>query len=204
MRVPRPKPAERVVSLRPEAEVSDRDLVIRARGGDRFAADVLVRRHLPAVAATVARLLGDPVEAEDVVQDTIVSALTELDDLRDPGAFRGWLLRVAVHKVHRRFRRRKLLRFLGLGRDGSEVGLADLASEDATPEQHAELVLLDRVLGTLPAGDRIAWSLRCVEGMRLDDVASAIGCSLATAKRRISAAERVIRAHVALETGVRR
>jgi RNA polymerase sigma-70 factor (ECF subfamily) len=184
-------------------ERSDAALVERARRGDRFALDALVRRHLPAVAAMVARLLGDPVEAEDVVQDTMAAAFADLAALREPSAFRPWLLRVAVHKVHRRFRRRKVLRFLGIGGE-PETGLAELASEDATQEQHAELVLLDRMLGTLPVGERIAWSLRCVEGLSLDEVAVACGCSLATAKRRIQAADRVIRAHVAIDAPMRR
>jgi RNA polymerase sigma-70 factor (ECF subfamily) len=43
---------------------------------------------------------------------------------------------------------------------------------------------------------RIAWTLRMVEGLELAEVASACGCSLATAKRRIAAAEVVVRAHI--------
>jgi RNA polymerase sigma-70 factor (ECF subfamily) len=198
VRVIRPRATSSVVPLRPEAEVSDGDLVERARQGDRFALDALVRRHLPAVAGTVARLLGDPTEAEDVVQDTMAAAVAELAALREPQAFRAWLLRMAVNKVHRRFRRRKWLRFLGLGAE-PEGGLADLAAVEASQEQQAELVLLDRVLATLAVNDRVAWSLRCVEGLQLDEVAAACDCSLATAKRRILAADRVIRAHVAIE-----
>lgn len=194
----RSKTSALVVPLRAETEVSDGVLVDRARDGDRFALDQLVRRHLPAVAGMVGRLLGDAVEAEDVVQDTMASALADLATLREPQAFHAWLLRVAVNKVHRRFRRRKLLRFLGIGGE-PESGLADLASEDATQEQHAELVLLDRMLRSLPVAERIAWSLRCVEGLPLDEVAAACGCSLATAKRRIVSADQRIRAHVAIE-----
>lgn len=194
----RPRHAD-VVTLPRDAETPDHELVVRARGGDRFAEDVLVRRHLPALASTVTRLLGDPIEAEDVVQDTVAAALAELADLREPAAFRGWLLRMAVHKVHRRFRKRKLLRMLGLGGEDPGAGLAELAAHDASPEQRAELVLLDRVLATLSPDERIAWSLRCIEGLQLDEVATACGCSLATAKRRILAADRAVRAHVAVE-----
>ncbi|MGH7439658.1 MAG: sigma factor-like helix-turn-helix DNA-binding protein [Polyangiaceae bacterium] len=48
------------------------------------------------------------------------------------------------------------------------------------------------MLGTLPTDDRIAWLLRHVQGERLQDVALACGCSLATAKRRIAAAQQVV------------
>lgn len=188
----------RVVALARDAETPDAELVMRARGGDRFASDVLVRRHLPDVAGLVARLLGDRAEAEDVVQDTFAAALAELSSLREPSAFRGWLMRSAVNKVHRRFRRRRLLRWLGLDR-GDHDGLADLASAEASQEQRAELVMLDRSLSTLAPNERIAWCLRHVEGMQLEEVAAACATSLATIKRRIAAADAVVRDHVSME-----
>lgn len=188
----------RVVPLRRDDPIADAELVERVRAGDRWAEETLFRRHFGAVVRTVSRLLGDPHEAEDVVQETFASAIVDLGSLRQPAAFRGWLLQIAVRLVHRRFRRRKLLRALGLDAGEPEGGLSELASSDASPEQRAELVLLDRVLSRLPAASRIAWSLRCVEGMQLEDVAAACGCSLATAKRRIAAADEVVRAHVAI------
>lgn len=197
-----PQAIRRVVALPRDVDVSDAELVVRVRGGDRFAEDILVRRHLPGVAATVARLLGDRHEAEDVVQDAFAAAHAELKNLREPSAFRGWVLQMAVRKVHRRFRKRKLLRFLGLA-SGEPEGLSELAGAEATQEQRAELVFLDRALGLLAAADRVAWSLRYVEGMQLDEVADHCGCSLATAKRRIAAADVVVRKHAALDTDER-
>jgi RNA polymerase sigma-70 factor, ECF subfamily len=192
--------AHNVVPLRRDQGIADEELVRRARAGEAWAKDAIVRRYFVAVAGTVARLLGRVHEAEDVVQDSFAAALEDLDDLRDPGALRGWLIQIAVRKVHRRFRKRRLLRLLGLDR-GDDQGLADLAADSASPEHRAELVLLDAALQKLAAVDRIAWTLRYVEGMPLQDVAQSAGCSLATAKRRIAAADRVVRAHVAIEGG---
>lgn len=171
--------------------ISDEILVERALDGDEWAEEAIYRRHVDAVMAMVVRLLGDRTEAEDVVQDTFVSALEELADLRDPAALGGWLRRVAVRKVHRRFRQRKLRRVLGLDRSVDELGLEGMA-EDAPPDVRAELALLDRVLRRMPAPDRIAWTLRYVEGFSLAEVADLSDCSLATAKRRIAAAARRI------------
>lgn len=186
------------MSLRDEP-VSDAELVARVRSGDRWAEQTLFLRHFSAVAGTVARLLGDVAEAEDVVQDTFAAALVELGHLRDPSAFRAWLVQIAVRKVHRRFRRRRLARIFGLEAGEPEGGIAELAAETASSEQRAELMLLDRVLRTLAPADRIAWSLRYIEGQLLEEVASSCGCSLATAKRRIAAADTIVRAHVGLE-----
>lgn len=185
--------------MRDDAELADAVLVRRALDGDRWAEGLLVRRHFAGVAGTVARLLGDLDEAQDVVQETFAAALAELAHLREPAALRAWLMQIAVRKVHRRFRRRKLLRVFGLRAAESESRLAELASSAASPEQHAELALLDGALSWLAAADRIAWTLRRVEGMRIEDVALSCRCSLATAKRRIAAADRVVRAHVALD-----
>jgi RNA polymerase sigma-70 factor (ECF subfamily) len=50
-------------------------------------------------------------------------------------------------------------------------------------------------LQTLPASDRIAWTLRFIERQRLETVAELMSCSLATAKRRILRAQRFIMSH---------
>ena len=63
------------------------------------------------------------------------------------------------------------------------------ARPDTTPELRAELGLLSRALERISAGERIAWMLRHVEGLSLEEVAQECDCSLATAKRRISSAQ---------------
>lgn len=180
-------------------EPEDAVLVGRALDGDRWAEEALYRRHVDAVAAMAARLLGRRAEAEDVVQDTFVVVLEQLGDLREPRQFRSWLLKVAVHQAHRRFRRRRLRKALGLDRQIDDTRLAVLAKSGNDPEVVSELARLDAALARLPAQPRIAWMLRYVEGMRLAEVASACGCSLATAKRRIARADARVRAHVAPE-----
>ncbi|MCC7540324.1 MAG: RNA polymerase sigma factor [Deltaproteobacteria bacterium] len=175
---------------------TDAELVAAARRGERAAEEAIYKRHVRAVAGVAARLLGGRQDVDDVVQDTFVDVLDELDDLQDPAALRGWILRIAVHKVHRRFRRRKLLRALGLWRGGDDETLAAQASNAATSEQRAELALLTQVLDRVPARERTAWVLRHVEGHPLEDVAAACDCSLATVKRWIAAADVVVRAHV--------
>lgn len=189
-----PLPSVAAVTRLDRGEHSDEELVVRARGGDRWASQELFRRHVGPVAATATRLLGDPVAAEDVVQEAFAIALEKLATLRDPPAFRSWIVQIAVSQVHRVFRRRRFLRFFG-----PELGpgsLAYLVSTDASPETRAELELLDRELRRLPAEQRIAWMLRHVEGLELREVAEACDCSLATAKRRIDGAHARIRRHV--------
>ena len=176
--------------------VSDADLVLRARGGDSFGREVLYRRHAAYLLGMTARLLANRGEAEEVVQDTFVRAFVRLGSLRDPAAVRGWLAQIAVSLVGHRLRRARLSRMLGLDRGAPDATLLALAAPGAAPDERAELAMLDRTLGRIPADQRIAWMLRRVEGLELTEVASACGCSLATAKRRIAGVDALVARHV--------
>ncbi|MGE0791412.1 MAG: RNA polymerase sigma factor [Sandaracinaceae bacterium] len=166
--------------------IADADLVIRARGGDRAAEDLLYRRHAPAVARTVVRLAGSKQDAEDIVHDAFVSAFSQLGRLREPAAFKGWLTQIAITYVRRSIRRTRLRRALGLLPATDDACLERLASRDLSPERRADLAVIDSILARTAADDRIAWSLRMIEGQKLEEVAELTGCSLATAKRRIA------------------
>ena len=179
----------------PRAPLDDAALVAEARAGRAWAEQRLYERHVQAVARTVATLLGRMQDAEDVVQDTFLEALSNLAALENPAAFRGWVLRIAVHKCHRRFRRRKLLRALGLDRGADDATLAALCSPGASAEQHAELGRLDDVLASLPERERTSWLLRHVHGHELSDVARLTGVSLATTKRVLDRAQRRVGDH---------
>jgi RNA polymerase sigma-70 factor (ECF subfamily) len=192
-----------VVAKRAPDEVQDEELVVRALRGETWAKEALFRRHVRAVTGTVIRLLRRKDDAEDIVQETFTIALTELARLRDPQAFEAWVLQIAVRGIYRRLRKQKLLRLLGLDRGTDDATLAMLAQENATQELTAELALLDRVLMKLPADQRLAWMLRNVEGESLERVAEILKCSLATAKRRIRAAQERISAHAGDRGGAR-
>lgn len=170
-------------------EIGDDALVLAARAGDREAEERLVLRHARPLATVAARLLGSRQDAEDVAQEALIDALTGLDRLRDPGAFRSWLTRIAVLRVRQILRRRRIARALGLGAPG------------CSGEIRAELALLDRALDQLSADLRIPWMLRHVEGMELTEVADACGCSLATVKRRVAAADAHVGRHVRIDDG---
>jgi RNA polymerase sigma-70 factor (ECF subfamily) len=178
------------------AEIPDAELVRRAHTGDAHAEEALFRRHAGHVAAMAFRLLGDRCESEDVVQETFLAAIAQLRTRFEPISLRPWLVGIAVHKVHRRFRRRKLQALLGLFRPASDAVLETCAAMETHPDIRAELALLDLALAPLADVDRAAWMLRYVEGYGLEDVARLCRCSLATAKRRIARAQQLVRAHV--------
>jgi RNA polymerase sigma-70 factor (ECF subfamily) len=174
----------------------DRELAERLARGDAWAREALYRKYVSAVWGLALRLTGDRTDAEDVVQDTFAEALRDAAQLRDHGAIRPWLLSVAVHQVHRRFRRRRLLRLLGLDRGVEPQSLDALAARETPPDVVLELRNIAGVLAGLPPKPRIAWTLRYVEGCTLSEVAEYCQCSLATAKRQIVVAQRKLAGHV--------
>ncbi len=190
---------EEPVQLLSAAAVSTADLIERIRRGDVWAEEAFYRRHVAMVRATVRRLQGNSLDAEDVVQDTFVNAFEIWDQLREPEHAKTWLLRIAVRKVQKRFRRRRVLRALGLDQTTDDVTLEALARPGLCSEARAELVLLDAALRVLAPEVRIAWMLRHVEGASLEEVATLCDCSLATVKRRIAVAQEKVSDHLQLE-----
>jgi RNA polymerase sigma-70 factor (ECF subfamily) len=141
------------------------------------------------VVAVATRLLGRDEEVDDLVQDVFLTAMRDLPQLRDPASLRSWLAAITARKAHDRLRRRRIRSFLSLD---AVPNYGQIADDSATPEQKALLARVYEVLDRLPVNDRIAWTLRHIEGQQLEEVAGLCGCSLATAKRRISAAQQHI------------
>jgi RNA polymerase sigma-70 factor, ECF subfamily len=147
------------------------------------------RRYAPYVAKIGMRILGRRDEIDDFVQDVFVSVHRHLDSLREPAALKGWLGKLAVHEATRRLRRRRLRNLLGLH---AAYDYSDVADQAASPEQRALLARIFRALDALPASDRVAFTLRHIEGETMERIAILCACSLSTAKRRVAQAERAL------------
>lgn len=151
--------------------------------------DTVYRRYAPYAAAIAYRLMGRTSEVEDLVQDVFVDVHEGLPKLRHPGALKGWIATITVRKAKRRLKWLAARRMLGLGEVEVDAVLVD---PGAGPEANAHMQQIFRRLEVAPVDERVAWILRHLEGLTLEEVAAAVGCSLATAKRRLRRA----RAHL--------
>jgi RNA polymerase sigma factor (sigma-70 family) len=84
------------------------DMVIAAQRGDRTALDTLLAHYLPLLYNIIGRALNGHADTDDVVQETMLRAVRGLPELRDPGAFRSWLVAVAVRQVRDHLAARKV------------------------------------------------------------------------------------------------
>lgn len=99
-------------------------VVMAARAGDRQALDQLVAECLPLVYNIVGRALNGHADVDDVVQETLLRMVRGLTELRDPGAFRSWLVAITIRQV------RDHVRLRATARDRS----ADLAAAEQIPD----------------------------------------------------------------------
>ena len=165
--------------------------MVAARAGETWAQEALYRRYTEMANRLAYRLLGRDSDVDDLVQDGFVEAFTCLDRLREPDAFVGFLRAILVNRASKLIRRRRLMNRLGL-RSSLAIDLDALVSPSAPADVGAELRKLYRVVESLPAKLRVPLILRRVEGLSLEEVATLTETSLATVKRRLVEADRLL------------
>jgi len=175
----------KVVRLRPGA-LSNQEIVAGLKLGDPKAAEALVDRFGVAIDRRVWRLLGADSEHHDVVQQVYAQILGSIGKLREPEALVDWIGMVTVNVVRNELRSRKYRRIVRLDEDPAR-GKADVAD----PEDQLRLMRAYKILEGMKVDQRILFTMRFIEGAELKEVAAAVGCSLATVKRRIKRARDV-------------
>jgi RNA polymerase sigma-70 factor (ECF subfamily) len=171
---------------------ADAELVRAAAAGDRRACEALYDRHAAHVARVLARILGHDPDLSDLLHDAFMVALRRLAELESPELFRPWLTRIAVFHARNLIRKRTRGRWLRLlsGEDRSEEPM----SEGPHDEVSEALRAVYAVLAKMPVDERIAFTLRRIDGMELGELAAACDVSLSTIKRRLRRAEELFHA----------
>lgn len=177
-----PKPILRVVE-----GVSEADDVLPESD------EAIFERFAPYVARIGLRLLGRESDVDDLIQEVFMAAFRQKHQVRSPLAFKSWLAIIAVRAARRQLRRRRLRVFVGIDTMAPSLELRDTGM---SPERQALLSRVYAVFDQLSVEQRLAWTLRYVEGEKLEQVAEQCGCSLATAKRRIASAHAQIQSEM--------
>lgn len=170
---------------------SDARLVARARAGDARAFEDLVRRHLRAAHAVALGVLADPADAEDVCQDSFLTALERLEECRDPERFVGWLLTIVRNRALNARERRGRQRGEPLEKAAGAVGGDDPERDAERSELRGRLLA---ALGELPPAQREVVLLHDLEGFRHKDIAEVLGTSEGAVRVRLFEARRRLRA----------
>ena len=183
-----PDPAE-------QAEPAWRDelLVAALQSGDELAYESLIERFSPPVYNIIYRLLTDPGESSDVVQDVFIKIFRNINKFRGDCSLKTWVYRIAVNEAynHRRWFSRHRKNEIGL--DGEEEDNQSYASQLADPGfspfdvtlGHEHRQRIEAALDQLKPIFKTAVVLRDIEDLSYEEIAGIMQVSLGTVKTRI-------------------
>jgi RNA polymerase sigma-70 factor (ECF subfamily) len=165
------------------SELTEERLLRRVSDGDLSAVGPLYDRLSPLVFGLAMRTLRDPALAEDVVQDTFVSAwrnAATFDSSR--GSAKGWILAIARHRAIDTIRRRRPTVQLPENDDSGSSPSSDWFDHDAPIVNAADI---RHGLETLPAEQRSAIEMSFLQGLTHPEIAQRTGLPLGTVKSRV-------------------
>ncbi|MEI7436688.1 MAG: sigma-70 family RNA polymerase sigma factor [bacterium] len=181
----------------------DRELIRAAKTGNLAAFEALVSRHERRIYSLAHRLTGSEHDAQDVTQQTFISAVRNLAGFRETSAFATWITTIAANAAMKVLRKRRGLPSISLDQaiapdqDGQIPHPEYIADWRETPDRLAQRAethqLLDAAISELTPAQRAVFLLRDVEGVPVADTARTLGISEANVKVRLLRARMQLR-----------
>jgi RNA polymerase sigma-70 factor (ECF subfamily) len=181
------------------AGISDEQLVVRVRAGERALYEVLMRRCNERLYRAVRSILRDEHDVEDVLQDAYLSAYRHLGEFAGRARFSTWMIRIAInHALDRRRRSARSIPFDPAREDGFARRIAAADPEQLSGVREVAR-RLENEIDALPEPFRTVYMLREVEGLDTADVATSLGISANTVKTRLHRARLLLRVRMQRE-----
>jgi RNA polymerase sigma-70 factor, ECF subfamily len=179
----------------------DRQLVERARQGDKRAFELLFEKYHRRLLRLLSRMVRNSEEVEDIAQETFIKAYRALPQFRGDAAFYTWLYRIGVNTAKNYLSsRNKQMQTVSdqLGADEDDGGERYAVEDVSTPE--SELLskqiayAVNDAIEALPEELRNAITLREIDGLSYEEIAEVMGCPIGTVRSRIFRARDAISA----------
>lgn len=186
-------------------DVTEQELVSRAKAGDQDAFEQLVLDNQNRIFTLTVRMTGDREEGADLAQEAFFKAWQGLASFQGDSSFSTWVYRLATNVcidfLRRQKRRREVEPVLSL--DDEECGWAEPADWSQDPQQHLERTELSRTvtreLEALPEHHRQVLVMRELSGLSYQEIGDALGLDLGTVKSRIARARLALRRKLAAD-----
>ncbi|MDR3394218.1 MAG: RNA polymerase sigma factor RpoE [Parasulfuritortus sp.] len=179
----------------------DRQLVERARQGDKRAFELLVEKYQRRLHRLLSRMVRDAEEVEDIAQETFIKAYRALPNFRGDAAFYTWLYRIGVNtaKNYLAGRKKAMPTISDQAMDDDDDPDERLVAQDhSTPETELmskQIALaVNEAVQALPEELRSAITLREMEGLSYEEIAELMSCPIGTVRSRIFRAREAIAA----------
>jgi len=170
---------------------ADTELVVKAQGGKLDAFEELARRHTQLIYRALIGILGNAADAQDTMQDTLLSAFKHIGEFQGRSRFSTWLVSIARNSALQRLRSRRNTESLDENdaAEHCEFRPRHIATWQENPEQsHSRTEirqLVEKGLLQLPAKYRVIVMLRDIEQLSTEDVARQLGLNVPTVKTRL-------------------
>ncbi|CAN5716499.1 sigma-70 family RNA polymerase sigma factor [soil metagenome] len=169
----------------------DTDLVARAAGGDHAAFHLLVERHRSRVYRVAYQFAGNHHDAEDIAQEVFIKVYRSLDRFRQDAQLSSWMYRITMNACIDHKRRHSPSGAAPFGEE-AELKMLNTPEEAPGPEERAyagELGdVMEQEIQRLPPGQRVVFIMRHHQGLKLGEIADALGLAEGTVKRQLHAA----------------
>ncbi|MGD9582112.1 MAG: RNA polymerase sigma factor RpoE [Lysobacterales bacterium] len=177
---------------------ADIALVRRVQNGERGAFDLLVRKYQHKVFGIISRYIPNFAECQDVAQETFLRAYRAIGNFRGDSAFYTWLYTIATNTSKNWLvaqRRRPPIDDVAI-EDAEAFGGSLRLRDNATPDREMMREEVERAVtqavAALPEELRVAITLREVDGLSYEEIASAMECPIGTVRSRIFRAREAI------------
>jgi RNA polymerase sigma-70 factor, ECF subfamily len=178
------------------AVIAQDEMLMRARRGDREAMAQVYRSYRANVYRICLRMVRNPSDAEDLVQETFVRVISKIHTFRGESQFTTWLYRVTKNVALMRLRKPQLATLnCGDPRDWEEAGESIVAFEATRnpPSRAADGMLLDGAIKKLPWGYGRVLVLHDLLGYRHREISRIAGITANNSKSRLFRARRMLR-----------
>lgn len=169
-------------------------LVAAAQAGDRSAIEQLVERYQDSIYRFGRKMCGGGDDTLDVVQDTLVTAISKIGDFRGEASFTSWVYAIARSHCSRKRRRSALAPLVAGEQDDTTASLPDTAPlQDDRLARMQVAAAVEEAIGALSPMYREVIVLRDVEGLPAAEVGDALGITVEAVKSRLHRARNMVR-----------
>nr|WP_154364574.1 RNA polymerase sigma factor RpoE [Duganella alba] len=177
----------------------DQLLVERVRDGDKQAFDLLVAKYQRRLMRLLSRIVHDPAEAEDVVQETFIKAYRALRHFRGDSAFYTWLYRIGINTAKNFLATQGRRMPTSTDADSEQAEgfndgehLRDINTPESMLASKQIAQTVNAAMDALPVDLRTAIALREIEGLSYEEISDIMACPIGTVRSRIFRAREVI------------
>ena len=171
---------------------SDEELMLRFRGGDEAAFEMLYRRHEKPLLNFFYRVVMNPVEAENLCQETFFRIVRARKKYEASAKFKTWLFEIALNLCRDRTRRMKHRSHLSLNAQASSQNCGDVKLQEFVSDPSSDVeknmeteelgALVQGAIKSLPEDEHFIVVLKEYQGMRFSEIANIMNCPIGTVK----------------------